>query len=97
VEALKRRFVAQRKEHEHNHAILNTGVLNEIETIVFVALKLQNGLVHAQVSGSWALSKEFAEGLISILKCLKAKSYVLSLPAGGSWLSYRDPLHSERG
>jgi hypothetical protein len=25
-----------------------------------------------------------AEGLISILKCLKAKSYVLSLP-GGSW------------
>jgi hypothetical protein len=34
-----------------------------------------------------------AEGLISILKCLKAKSYVLSLP----WLSYQDPLHSERG
>jgi hypothetical protein len=37
-----------------------------------------------------------AEGLISILKCLKAKSYYLSLP-GGSWLSYQDPLHSERG
>jgi hypothetical protein len=36
-----------------------------------------------------------AEGLISIRKCLKAKSYVLSL--GGSWLSYQDPLHSERG
>jgi hypothetical protein len=37
-----------------------------------------------------------AEGLISILKCLKAKRYVLSL-LGGSWLSYQDPLHSDRG
>jgi hypothetical protein len=36
------------------------------------------------------------EGLISILKCLQAKCHVLSLP-GGSWLSYQDPLHSERG
>jgi hypothetical protein len=34
-----------------------------------------------------------AEGLISIPKCLKAKSYFLSLPKRvGSWLSY-----SERG
>jgi hypothetical protein len=37
-----------------------------------------------------------AEGLISILKCLKAKSYVLSLP-GRVLASYQDPLHSERG
>jgi hypothetical protein len=37
-----------------------------------------------------------AEGLISILKCLKAKSYVLSY-LGGSWLRYQDPLHPERG
>jgi hypothetical protein len=33
-----------------------------------------------------------AEGLISILKCLKAKSYVLSLP-GRVLVSYQDPLH----
>jgi hypothetical protein len=32
-----------------------------------------------------------AEGLISILKCLKAKSYVLSLP-GRVLASYQDPL-----
>jgi hypothetical protein len=37
-----------------------------------------------------------AEGLISILKCLKAKSYVLSFP-GRVLVSYQDPLHSERG
>jgi hypothetical protein len=37
-----------------------------------------------------------AEGLMSILKCLKAKSYVLSLP-GRVLVSYQDPLHSERG
>jgi hypothetical protein len=36
-----------------------------------------------------------AEGLISILKCLKAKSYVLSLP-GSVLVSYQAPLHSER-
>jgi hypothetical protein len=35
-----------------------------------------------------------AEGLISILKCLKAKSYVLSLPGR---VLYQDPLLSERG
>jgi hypothetical protein len=37
-----------------------------------------------------------AEDLISILKCLKAKSYVLPLP-GRVLVSYQEPLHSERG
>jgi hypothetical protein len=37
-----------------------------------------------------------AAGLISILKCLKAKCYVLSLP-GRVLVSYQDSLHSERG
>jgi hypothetical protein len=37
-----------------------------------------------------------AKGLISILKCLKTKSYVCHY-LGGSWFICQDTLQSERG